>query len=125
MKLKKQWNNKTMKQLSSGFTILELLVVISIMVIIGSLISGILFSTLRGTNKTKITNAVSQNGNYAMSVMTDIIRSSTNVVSGGATCASASPTPAQTIALSRLDGGITTLSCTGNTVASVSASTVN
>ncbi len=52
-----------------GYTLVELLAVTSIIVIVSGLIVGILYSTLRGGNKTRVTNDVAQNGNYALSVI--------------------------------------------------------
>lgn len=59
--------------MNKGYTLVELLAVTTIIVIIAGLIAGILYSTLRGGNKTKITNEVAQNGNYALSVISNTI----------------------------------------------------
>lgn len=55
----------------AGYTLIELLAVTSIIVIVSGLIVGILYSTLRGGNKTRVTNDVAQNGNYALSVISN------------------------------------------------------
>ncbi len=52
-----------------GYTLVELLAVTAIIVIVSGLIVGILYSTLRGGNKTRIISDVTQNGNYAISVI--------------------------------------------------------
>lgn len=110
-----------------GYTIVELLAVVFILVIISGMISGILYSTLRGSNKTRITTEVTQNGNYAMSVISNIIvdsRSVTNV--GGTDISDCTASPSGTsISLKRLNGTITNLSCANNTISSDSASLIN
>lgn len=59
---------------NSGFTLLELLTVIVVLIAIGTIIGAILFSSLRGTNKTNTITNVRQNGNYAISLMSKAIR---------------------------------------------------
>lgn len=57
-----------------GFTLIELLVVSGILVAVSGIIGGILFSTLRGTETTRTKTLVSQNGNYAITSMSEIIK---------------------------------------------------
>lgn len=52
---------------SRGFTLVELLASIVVLVAIGSIIAGIISSSLRGSNKTNIIENIRQNGNYALS----------------------------------------------------------
>lgn len=66
---------------NKGYTLIELLVVAGILVSISGLVAGILITSLRGGAKSRITNEVSQNGNYALSNMTTEIVKSSNVVS--------------------------------------------
>jgi prepilin-type N-terminal cleavage/methylation domain-containing protein len=66
-------------QKSSGFTLIELLVVTGILVAISSIIGGILFSTLRGSETTRSTTLVAQNGNYAMTTFSETIKQSRQV----------------------------------------------
>lgn len=110
-----------------GYSIIELLTVIGILVIITSLITAILYSTLRGSGKTKITTAVAQNGNYALSVISNAIISSDAVTSIGANpindC-TASPS-GQMIGLKYPDGSTVSISCSGNTISSNSASLID
>lgn len=107
-----------------GYTVAELLAVVTILVVISGVVMGIIFSTIRGSSKTKITTEVSQNGQYALSVINGIISNSRNVVSiNGATfddCTAGPssdtlvPTPAgnsPNIVLKRLDESNTTISC--------------
>ena len=110
------------KNKTNGFTIVELLTVVGILVIISSILAGILYSTLRGGNKTSITTAVAQNGNYVVSAISNLIISSQSVVQVGGvpfTDCTASPS-ASSISLKGYDGGVTILSCSGGTISSQS-----
>lgn len=110
-----------------GFTTIELLAFTMILVVVSSLVAGILFTTLRGSSKAKIGGTVAQNGNYALSVMTDIITSSDAIVQiNGVAAANCTPpqAPISSIQFHRNDGGLTTLSCAPSlkgTIASSSA----
>lgn len=68
-----------------GYTLVELLAVTSVIVIISGLIAGILYSTLRGGNKTRVTKDVAQNGNYALSVISNTALLSDSVTQVGGT----------------------------------------
>lgn len=74
---------KLLKRSSKGYTLIELLAVSSIIVVVSGLIVGVLYSTLRGGNKTKVTNDVAQNGNYAMSVIANTALLATSVTEVG------------------------------------------
>lgn len=58
-----------------GFTLIELLVVIVLFGTIGSVIGSILFSAFRGSSKSALLTTVSQNGSYAITQMSKMIRS--------------------------------------------------
>jgi len=115
-----------------GYTVIELLTVAGVMVIIGGVLTGIIVSTLRGTNKTQTSNAIAQNGNYALSVISNILVSSDAIIalrdSSGVIldqdgdCTSQPNPIGNEIDLRRIDGGITTLACDNQTIASESAS---
>lgn len=64
-----------------GYTLVELLAVTSIVVIVSGLIVGILYSTLRGGNKSKVTNDVAQNGNFALSIISNTALLANDVIS--------------------------------------------
>lgn len=57
-----------------GYTLVELLTVIVVLIIAGTLIISIFVSSLRGTNKTNSITAVSENGRYALEQMSRSIR---------------------------------------------------
>lgn len=110
---------KKLKKRKNGYTIAELLTVVAIFVIIGSIITGILSSTLRGTSKTKTSNALSQNGEYALSRISEMITNSDGIISFGSSsdCIVPSPTPylsATTFQLKEAEGGTITVTCHDN-----------
>lgn len=102
-----------------GYTILELIVVMALMLVIGGFIVGILNSTLRGNTKTKITSDIAQNGNYAMSIMTGIITNSQAFNSINTSLAFPNPVATcvgrvsngKQITVTGFDGGVTTFTC--------------
>ena len=51
---------------SAGFTLVELLASVIVLVAVGSVIAGIMTATLRGTNKTNTIENIRQNGSYAI-----------------------------------------------------------
>ncbi|OGH17037.1 MAG: hypothetical protein A3C30_02180 [Candidatus Levybacteria bacterium RIFCSPHIGHO2_02_FULL_40_18] len=112
---------------NKGYTIIELLAVISILVIVAGIISGIIYSTLRGSSKTKITTEVTQNGSYAISVLTNLISSSTSVTKiGGVDIQDCTANPnGASISLVDIDGDEKIISCSGNNILSGSASLIN
>jgi len=57
-----------------GFTIIELLVVMIILLSVGGLVGSIFFISLRSTNKSNLTAAVRQNGNAAITQIARQIR---------------------------------------------------
>ncbi len=69
-----------MKKVTQGFTLIEMLVVISILSVVGVLILNIFTRTLRGGNKTQIIGTIKQNGQSILENMDKTIRSSDNVV---------------------------------------------
>jgi prepilin-type N-terminal cleavage/methylation domain-containing protein len=61
------------KKLQAGYTLIELLAVMIILVAVGTIITSILVSTLRSGDKSTTTNDVRQSGNYAISQMSKMI----------------------------------------------------
>lgn len=112
---------------------IELLTVIGILVVVSGIIIGILSTTLRGTEKTKITTSVAQNGNYALSVITNAIISSYAVTGIGNQSATSNPPFAdctnspvgQSISLKSSTGEEITFACANDTVASNGASIID
>ncbi len=135
---------------SRGFTLIEILIAMSVLLVVGSILISILISSLRGTNKVNSIDNVRRNGNYALEQMGKMIRysqsfngvsddPSLNPASFTKNCippvvAPLTPTPAPSlyhyIKITGFDGGQTILSCVPNglpfpEIASASASDVS
>ncbi len=63
----------------TGFTLLEIMITITIMGVIGVLISQVFFTTTRVNTKTELLKDMKQNGQFAMDTMTRMIRASTEI----------------------------------------------
>lgn len=134
--MKKITHKKSNKK-NNGYTLVEALVVMIVLITVGGLIFSVLYTTLRGTVKTDTVNNLTQNGDYTMSLMTNLIRNAQNfggVSNNGITyqpgcvapiVGSGTPTPSPAsykyIKLNNFDGGTTVFSCTGSSIASNSA----
>lgn len=59
---------------SCGFTLVELLASIIVLIAVGSVTLGIITSSLRGTNKTATIEKIRQDGNYAISQISKTIQ---------------------------------------------------
>ncbi len=111
-----------------GYTLIELLVVISLLMITGSVVVGILSSAFNGNAKSKITNDLAQNGNYALSIISDIVLNSQNFQS----ITDSTPTTytvctpggisGLSVSVVGFDGGVTSFACNGDTISSNRAS---
>lgn len=133
------------KNLQKGFTLVELLAVMLILVSVGGMVTVILISTLRNGSKSNSINDVRQNGQFVMSQMSKMItyssefcglstdgtgssddcdlKSQSNTFTTDCTV---SPSPSYNyIKIRSFDGGQTVFSCSGNTIASNGASMVN
>jgi prepilin-type N-terminal cleavage/methylation domain-containing protein len=71
--------------MKNGFTLVELLVVIGLVLIIGTVGTNVITSILRSYNKAHIINEVEQNGNYVLSLMENQIRNAQSVSPTGTT----------------------------------------
>lgn len=71
------------KNKQKGFTLVELLVVISIMVVLGVIFTNILIDTLRGKNKVNAVNQVKQNGQVVLDKLSNEIRDAEKIVCVG------------------------------------------
>lgn len=63
-----------------GYTIIELLAVVTILVTVTGIISALITQSLRGSSRVNITNQVSQSGNYVSSVITNTIASAEDII---------------------------------------------
>jgi type II secretory pathway pseudopilin PulG len=129
--MKKILNNK-------GYTLVELLAVIVIMITVGTVIMSILVSALRGGNKSQTTNQVRESGNYVISQMSKMITFakhldglSTDNIKYDSNCVlkvvspAPTPIPYQYIKFTAFDGGQTTFSCSGGNIASNTAALID
>lgn len=89
-----------------GYTLIELIAVAGILVVLSTVIAIMISFVLRSAVKTKISNEIAQNGNYALTIMSNTILNSDTIVNfgNGATtispstlCPLPTPTPQQYI----------------------------
>lgn len=97
-----------------GFTLIELLVVIGILSAVAAVAGSILSSSLRGSDKTLTLDQVRQNGNYALILMTKMIR-------GAKSASCPNTTSVKIVAQDNLE---TTFAC-GTNITSNSANLLN
>lgn len=98
-----------------GFTLVEMLAVMIVFVVIGSFVTAILITSLRGNNKTNTITAVRQNGNYALSQMAKTVRNARYLVSPASCGTISAPTVTQTLQLKDPDGNVITYDCSSGT----------
>lgn len=94
---------------SRGFTLIELLASMVAFVVVGGMVTTIIITTLRTSNKSDTVNIVESNGNYALSQMAKTIRNA-RVVESPFPCLS--PTPVSTITIKTIEGDTVTFTCT-------------
>lgn len=106
---------------NKGFTLVELVIVMALLITTGGIIVGILSSTLRGSNKTRTNSDLAQNGDYALSLMTNLVINSQKLISftpnSGIPVSdcTGSPGAGKTFTVLGFDGGATTLTCNDTT----------
>ncbi len=119
----------------NGYTLVELLAVIFILVAVGTIISSILTSVLRSSNKSTNIELVRVNGNNAIAQMSRMIGYAQKLEGVSVTGNFSDPTQYQTdctaqaspltqykyIQIKSFDGGITTFECLGTEIASQSS----
>lgn len=102
----------------SGFTLMELLIVISITALIVTTIMGLFFRSLRSGAKTETIVKVEENAQYVTAVLERFIRNAKEVSSvGGLPC----PNTGSSLTVLSWDGGSTTFSLSGGRIASNSS----
>jgi type II secretory pathway pseudopilin PulG len=119
------------QQNEKGYTLVELLAVIFILVTVGTIIASILTSVLRSSNKSTNTETVRANGNYAIAQMSKMITYAQKIEGysdGSSSYTDCVPKPSQPIGkhyqsvqIKSFDGGITTFSCANSQIASQSS----
>ena len=121
--------NSMKKNKQNGYTLVELLAVIFVLVAVGTIISSILTSVLRSSNKSANTENVRRNGNYAISQMSKMIIYAQRLegvsVDGIQYYTDCVSQPASTrynyLQIKSFDGGITTFFCANSKIASQSS----
>lgn len=93
---------------SAGYSLIEMLVVITLLIMMSLTATSLFLNTLTGSNKTSINLTVKQQGEYAMSQMVAMIRNAVRIDS----CSSGSMT------ILNQDGLTTTFSLSGTQLAS-------
>lgn len=101
-----------------GFTLIEILIVVGVFSILALTASMTFFNLLKSSTKSRTVTMVKQNGDYAMGVMTRMIRNARKVTS-------ACPGNAEEITIMNPDGESTTFSCGGGSISSASATSAN
>jgi len=112
-------------RLRSGFTLVELLAVITITGVVSTLMFGILFTTLKGADKSESVSKLQENGNFALSQMSRMARYAIKLQDPD-TCysgVSGSPVTSSEITILNADNRSTTFACdeTAGTISSNSA----
>jgi prepilin-type N-terminal cleavage/methylation domain-containing protein len=104
---------KKQKKFQSGFTLVEMLAVLAITGVVGTLMFQTLSSTLRGANKSDSIATIQQNGNFVLSQMTRMIRYSVALESPDTCYSGPSPAPitSTSITIRNVDNNTTTFSC--------------
>jgi len=112
-------------KISAGFTLVELLAVIAITGVVGTMMFGILFTTLKGADKSESAGTLQENGNFALSQMSRMVRFALDLQSPASCYQSSSSAPIVTSSITILnaDNQPTIFACdlTAGTIASNSA----
>lgn len=119
--MKKKYNSQ------KGLTLVEFIVIAFILITIAGIVTGVIVSVLRGSSSAQQALELSGNGNFAISVISQLTSSSTKVIAVGEdviTDCTDEPSSTQ-ITLKGSDGGETTLACTNETIASNGASLID
>ena len=107
IKQKTEQNNRQ----ATGFTLIEILVVVGLLAVMAAIGSNMFFTTLRSSNKSKTLTTVKQNGDYALTTIERLIRDSEKVIinSDGSLCVAGM----NKIKTKRLDGSEVEFTCEG------------
>ena len=97
-----------------GFTIIEIIVSVAILAIVSTTILLIVFTTLRSSTKTEVHQEIKQNGETAVTMISDFIRRAETV--------SCSATTKDFLNVGTSDGKTTSFSCESEKIASRSGS---
>lgn len=93
--------------MNRGFTLLEVIVSVSIVAIVGVVISQAFFTTTTSGTKSQALQEIKQNGDYALTIMERMIHNAVRVTN----VCDASGELAPSVTIQNLDGGLTTFGC--------------
>ncbi len=110
---------------NEGFTLVELLAVIAVFMIIGTLAMSILITSLRTSSKTNLLSSVRANGNYAISEISKLIRNARVLESPFPCGTSSSPTTTTSATITTPDNLPVTFACANSTISSNGASLID
>lgn len=110
--------------ISDGFTLVEVITAIFVMVIVGGIVGAIFLSSIKGTTKATTLDVARQNGAFALSQIEKTLRN-TQSFTFSASCLSATPTPAASITLTGVDGTSTVFTCQNSTITSNGSSLID
>ncbi|MFH1244698.1 MAG: type II secretion system protein [bacterium] len=102
-------------ELKRGFSLIELTVVIGLMGLLTLAISSVLLMSIVSSNRIRTITQVKQAGNYTIDQLQTLIRNAKSLVACN---------PDSSLLLINPDGGLTSISLTGNSLASNSASLI-
>lgn len=103
--------------LNRGFSLIELLVVVTLMGIIGMITTQMFILNVKSQSKSELGKEVKQNGDYALAVIESMLRAAVDIV-GSTTCNQPS---AKTLTILNPDGLNTTFDCSSSQMASISS----
>lgn len=115
-------------KMRAGFTLVELLVVLAITGVAGTVILGALSSTFRGANKSDSISTIQQNGNFVMAQLSRTIRYAANLQSPTSCYTGSSiPVTLSSITILNSDNNQTTFACdlSSGSIASNGANLLN
>ena len=101
----------------SGFTLIEMLVVMTIVGILGSMLVVIFVNVLRGSSKSNSQIILRQNGNYALSQIASIVRYSKNVISP--VCSVSDPVAGNILEVTAVDDRQMTYTCPASSLQTI------
>lgn len=110
--------------LNEGFTLIEVLAAITVLVVIGTIVGSIFLSSVKGTTRATTLSVARQNGAYALSQIEKTIRNAQAITSSPNPCAPI-PTPASSITILGVDNTTTAFACTGSTLTSNGGSLID
>lgn len=118
---------KKLFSLQKGFTLVEMLAVIIVLVTVGGIVFGVLFASLRGSNRATLLSDVQDNGDYALTEMARVIRFSQAVVTPDSCVLGPTPTPISTtsITVRNVDRSLVTYSCTTGSNGTIASNGAN